>query len=152
MKKSDILPLSKIYTRVYTHFDVGEKWTDASSYSLLLYWYKRQKDLCIVAEISGKPVGAFVAGIKPWHDGNHLVDGEIFVDPNLQKSGIGKALSIEMYERAINKYGAICFDATTFKDKIFPLSWYISLGFKEVNNWTIITGNLKQVLKKLKKR
>ncbi|HIH31630.1 TPA: GNAT family N-acetyltransferase [Candidatus Woesearchaeota archaeon] len=151
IKKSDLKTLARIYTKVYTYSDVGEKWIDTTSYNLLVYWYKRQPDLCLVAESSGKPIGAFVAGIKPWHDGNHLVDGEIFVDPDYQKKGIGRLLSIEMYKRALKKYNAICFDATTFKDKKFPLSWYKSQGFAEVKNWTIITGDLRKVLKGLRR-
>jgi len=152
MKRSDIKPLSEIYTKTYTHFDVGEKWTIKSSYNLMSYWYKRQPDLCLVAELSGKPIGAFVAGIKPWYDGNHLVDGEIFVDPECHKKGIGTLLSIAMYNKALKKYKAVCFDATTFKNKKFPLSWYKSHGFKEVKNLTIITGDLEEVLNQLQKR
>ncbi|MBI4176413.1 MAG: hypothetical protein HY518_04355 [Candidatus Aenigmarchaeota archaeon] len=46
-------------------------------------------DLQIVAEYNGKPVGAFVAGIKPWWDGNHLADGEIFVHPDCAEQELG---------------------------------------------------------------
>lgn len=152
MREADIEVLSRIYAKVYEDFDVGEKWTVESSRELLSYWYKRQPDLCLVAEIEGKMIGAFVAGIKPWHDGNHLVDGEIFIATEYQKQGIGTVLSIAMYEKALKNYNAVCFDAITFKDKEFPLSWYLSQGFEEIKNWTIISGNLKKVLNRLRKK
>jgi len=60
-------------------------------------------------------MGGFVAGIKPWWDGNHLVDGEIFIHPKFQKKGFGKLLSKYMYETAIKKYNVVSFNTITFK-------------------------------------
>ncbi|MBI4150275.1 GNAT family N-acetyltransferase, partial [Candidatus Woesearchaeota archaeon] len=105
----------------------------------------------LAAELSGRLVGAFVAGIKPWHDGNHLTDGELFVDPDYQKQGIGSLLSIAMCQKALRKYHATRFDAITFSDRDFPLTWYRDQGFKEVRNWTIISGDIKEVLHHLQK-
>jgi aminoglycoside 6'-N-acetyltransferase I len=100
IKKEDLKKLAEIYTEVYRLFDVGEKWTKESSFKLLEYWLNRQKDLCFLAEVENEIVGAFVAGVKPWWDGNHLVDGEIFIHPKFQKRGIGKFLSDFMYKFA----------------------------------------------------
>jgi len=148
--KKDLDKLAEIYTETYKVFEVGEKWTKKSSYGLLEYWLKRQPDLCFLAEYNGKIVGAFVAGVKPWWDGNHLVDGEIFIHPDYQNKGIGKALSKYMYETAINKYQVVRFDTYTFKMTKFPLSWYKSQGFEEIDEWTMISADLKEVLKNLK--
>lgn len=90
MKKEDLKKLAIIYARTYHVFDVGERWTAKSAITLMSYWMKRQPDLFFIAKYDGKIAGAFVAGIKPWWDGNHLVDGELFVDPDFQKKGIGK--------------------------------------------------------------
>ncbi|MBO7504680.1 GNAT family N-acetyltransferase [bacterium] len=49
------------------------------------YWYDRQPDLFFVAEVDGRVVGGIVSGIKPWFDGNRLVDGELFVDKKYQE-------------------------------------------------------------------
>lgn len=148
--RRDLDKLSEIYAETYKVFDVGEEWTKESSYNLLDYWLKRQPDLCFLAEYNERVVGAFVAGIKPWWDGNHLVDGEIFIHPDCQNKGIGRTLSQYMYETAIDKYQAVKFDTYTFKMTKFPLSWYKSQGFKEIDEWTMISVSLKEVLKNLR--
>ena len=148
----DLVSLAKLYVKVYSNLDVGEKWDYQSAYKLLFYWFKRQPDLCFLAEYNGVIVGAFVAGIKPWWDGNHLFDGEVFIDPAYQMKGIGTELSKVIYRTAIDKYDAKYFDAITFSDKTHPLSWYKKLGFREIKNWTIITGDLKKVLENLRKK
>lgn len=151
IEKRDLNILSKIYAETYKYLDVGEKWNKKSSYKLLSYWLKRQPDLCFLAEYNKKIIGGFVSGIKPWWDGNHLVDGEIFLHPDYQKRGIGTELSKFLYNLALKKYNVIRFDAFTFKKTKFPLIWYKKQGFKEIKEWTIISGKLKDILNNLNK-
>src|SRR3989344_2446360 len=92
IQRKDLTKLAEVYNFVYKKFNIGERWTKKSAYKLLEYWLKRQPDLCFLAEYNNIIVGGFVVGIKPWWDGNHLVDGEIFVHPHYQKKGIGSAL------------------------------------------------------------
>ncbi|MBS3165839.1 GNAT family N-acetyltransferase [Candidatus Woesearchaeota archaeon] len=152
MQKKDLLPLAKIYVRVYDNFNVGEKWNENAAQQFLFYCFQRQPDLSLVAVADKRVVGAFFADVKPWCDGNHLVDGELFVDPEYQRQGIGTALQIVMYKKAIKKYNAKVAEGITFRDKPFPLSWYKHLGFKEVKNRVIIQGNLSKALNLLKKK
>jgi len=152
MKKSDLQRLSEVYTVVYKKFDIGEKWTKETSERLLSYWLEKQPDLAFVAEYDGQVIGAFVAGIKPWWDGNHISDGELFVHPNFQKLGVATKLSIALYEKALKKYEAVNFDAYTFKKTKFPLSWYLSQGFIQSKEWTMISGNVNSILSELKKK
>ena len=151
MQRKDLQQLSEIYTQVYKQFDVGEHWTPNTARKLLSYWLNRQPDLAFVAECDRQVVGGVVAGIKPWWDGNHLVDGEIFVHPDYQKKGVGKQLSIELYGKALGKYQARSWDTYTFKKTKFPLSWYKSQGFIVNPDWVMIAGDVKSVLSKLKK-
>jgi len=151
MQKQDLQQLSEIYTIVYQKFDVGERWTPESSKELLSYWFDKQPDLALVAEFDEKIVGAFVAGVKPWWDGNHLVDGEIFVHPDYQKKGIGTELSKAIYKIALEKYKVVRFDTYTFKKTNFPLSWYKSQGFTENKEWAMIEGDVKSILSNLEK-
>jgi GNAT superfamily N-acetyltransferase len=152
MRKQDLQQLAEIYTEVYRQFDVGEHWTPQTARSLLSYWLNKQPDLAFVAECDRQVVGGIVAGIKPWWDGNHLADGEMFVHPNYQRHGIGRKLSIALYERALKKYQVTSFDAYTFKKTKFPLSWYKSQGFIVNPDWAMISGDVKSVLSKIKRK
>lgn len=148
MRKQDIPQLSPMYVRAYRIYRKWERWNAKAANRLFTYWLKRQPDLAFVAETDGKVVGAFVAGIKPWWDGNHLVDGELVVDPAYQKKGIGRLLLKTMLQNAIDKYDATVWEAITFKKTEFPLKWYKKLGFDEISEWTIIGGNVKEALKR----
>ena len=148
--KEDLREIANIFARVYADFDVGEKWTNESAYKLMSYWFDRQSDLFFVAEIDNKLIGGFVSGIKPWWDGNHLVDGELFVDPKYQKKGIGRELSKVMYTNAIKKYNIVSVEGITFRNKKFPLSWHKSIGFREIDEWVLIGGKPKSLLNNLK--
>ena len=105
--------------------------------------------MAFVASYNGKVVGAFVAGIKPWWDGNHLLDGELIVDPDYQKKGIGKLLLKAILRKAINKYNVTVWEAVTFRKTKFPLSWYRKLGFHEIKEWAIFGGDVRKALKKV---
>lgn len=149
IKRGDLNALAEAYTKAYETFDVDENWTMDSAYKLLAYWLKRQPDLCFLAEYDKNIIGGFVAGVKPWWDGNHLVDGEVFVHPNYQKKGIGSALSKHIYKIALEKYHVVRFDTYTFKMTKFPLEWYKSQGFEEIKEWVMISADLNKVLERL---
>lgn len=145
----DLEILSEIYKNTYDVFDVGERWTKESALELLKYWLKRQPDLAFLAETDNKIVGAFFAAVKPWWDGVHLVDGELFVDPDNQKQKVGTLLSKHMFEQAIKKYDAKVWDTYTFKNSEHPLSWYKKQGFDENKDWVMISGDLKEAIRRL---
>ena len=142
--------LAEIYDKTYSPsvFDVEEKWTKDSAYEMLSYWLKRNSDLAFLAEDDGEIAGAFFVDVKPWWDGNHLVDGEIFVHPDFQKKGIGTKLLKFMFEYAIKEYNVIRWDTYTIKGK-YPLDWYKSLGFNEIEEWAMISADISEVLKRL---
>lgn len=151
-KESDLVRLGEVYSSVYDVFDVGEKWTPETAKKLMEYWLKRQPDLFFVAEEGEQILGGFVAGIQPWWDGNHLVDGEIFVDPDYQGKGIGSRLSRTMFETAIDRYNASVWDTYTFKGPKHPLSWYKQMGFEEIEDWTMISGDIRKALKRIEEK
>lgn len=140
--------LAEIYTEVYTVFDVGEKWDKKSAYKLLEHLFKYQPDLAFVAEYDGQIVGGFLTLVKPWWDGNHLVEGEIFVHPDYQRKGIGTKLTKVMFETAKEK-GIVTCDGVTFKGFKHPLRWYRRIGFEEIKVWALITCDIEKVLEKL---
>jgi aminoglycoside 6'-N-acetyltransferase I len=152
MKEEDLDVLAKIYVDAYDNADIGEKWNERSARALINYWMKKQPDLAFVAEFEDEIAGGLISGIKPWWDGNRLSDGELFVAPRFQKKGIGTALMKELCEKAISKYNAVSLDAFTYKKNKFPLAWYKTIGFEEVNGWAIVSANLKELKERLDKR
>ncbi len=129
---------------------IGEEWDGTSAQKLLEWFYHEQPDLFFVAEMDGKIVGGIVALIKPWWDGNHLADGELFVHPDNQGNKIGVKLIKQLFISAKQKYQAVSWDTFTHIVHEHPLSWYKNLGFEEIEHWKMITGNIDSVLEKIK--
>lgn len=149
-KEEDLQVLSKTYTIAYNSINIGEKWTQNSAYKLIKYLFEDQPDLFFVATIDEKIVGGIVASLKPWWDGNHLIDGEIFIHPDFQKKGIGVRLVKQLFTTAKEKYGVVSWDTFTHKFYKNPLAWYKDIGFEEIKHWVMITGNVDKVLKTIK--
>ena len=80
VKESDLAELAKIYCKLYTNSALHENWTQETAYALLKYFYNSTPDIFIVAEIDGRAIGTIASLVKPWHDGNRLIETEIFVD------------------------------------------------------------------------
>lgn len=151
IKKEDLKKLAKIYSITYSNpdYDIGEKWDNKTAYKMLKNIFEKQPDLAFLAEDNKKIIGGFLVSVKPWWDGNHLVDGEIFIHPKYQKTGIGTNLSKTMFNYAKKKYKVIKWDTFTFKDQ-YPLKWYKSLGFTEIKEWVMISADINEVINKLK--
>lgn len=149
-RKTDLPELSKIYTVAYNSLNIGENWTDDASYKLMEHFFKEQEDLFFTAEEDNKIIGGIVASVRPWWDGNHLIDGELFIDPNFQRKGIGKRLIKKLFQTAKEKYNVISWDTYTHRVYEYPLKWYKNLGFEEIKHWVMITGDISKVLEKLK--
>ena len=149
IREEDLDKLAEIFTEVYAKFDVGERWNKKAAYSMLSYWIKKSPDLCFLGEYDGRIVGAFCTCVKPWWDGNHLSDAELFVHPDYQKKRIGTELLKFVLDYTIKKYQVVSFDAFTFRGK-YPLKWYEKIGFKEIKEWAMISCSPSEVLKKLK--
>ncbi len=149
-KKEDIVELAEVYQLAYNSLNIGENWNQETSIKLIKYFFDLQPDLFFVAELDDKVVGGLVAQIKPWWDGNHLVEGELFVHPDHQSKGLGKKLIKKLFSEAKEKYGAISWDTFTHRVYEHPLKWYKNMGFEEIANWVMITGDVKKVLKNLK--
>lgn len=84
VNRKELFLLADIYKTAYNSLNIGENWDNDSALKLIKHLYDEQKDLFFVAKENGIPVGGIVALLKPWWDGNHLTDGEIFVHPKFQ--------------------------------------------------------------------
>lgn len=150
VSESDLPTLAKIYKEAYNSLNIGENWDDATALLLMKHLYKEQSDLFFVAEENGNMVGGIVALVKPWWDGNHLTDGEVFIASRHQKKGVGTRLIKHLFTEAFKKYKVVSWDTFTHRIYEHPLKWYKGMGFEEIEQWVMITGDIKGVLKKLK--
>lgn len=148
IKEKDLLALAKLYVKSFSNLSITEKWTNAKALFMLKSIYVKQKDLSYLAELDGKIIGAFLTEIKPWWDGNHLFNGELFVDPDLQRKGIGKQLMKKILGVAIKKYKINIFEIITFRND-YQSKWYKKLGLKEEKDLVLMAGDPKKVLSNL---
>lgn len=174
MREDDLPPLAAMYMRSFPSSATGEHWCEDTASALLGSWLKRQPDLAFVATAAGEGstisdtmaaidfgrvdgadgsaavlAGACLVGVRPWWDGNHLVDGEFFVDPLFQAKGVGTALLRHVLAVAKEKYNPVCWDSYTFREEGFPLSWYKKLGFEEIDEWVMIRAPIDKLLSSL---
>lgn len=149
-KTEDLQTLSEVYVVAYNVLNIGEKWTESKAYELIKYLFEDQPDLFFVATVDEKVVGGIVATVRPWWDGNHLIEGEIFIHPDFQKKGIGVKLIKQLFTTAKEEYHVVSWDTFTHRVHKNPLAWYKQLGFEEIKHWVMITGNIDKVLKTIK--
>jgi len=150
IEQQDLGALVRIYVETYKD-NPDEHWTVDSAYKLLLYWFNKQPDLAYLAETDGQIVGGFLIAVKPWWDGNHLFDGELFVHPDYQKQNIGKNLLKKVLAEAVKNYNAVEMDTYTFTTD-FPLNWYKRIGLGEIKEWVMLSGKVKEIIKNLNRQ
>ena len=146
----DIKELAPIYKELYDDADIGEFWSIESAENLLRYWYDKQKDLFFVAEEDGKAVGAVMSGVKPWFDGNRLIDTEIFVSKEYQNKHIANNLYKKHLSEAKEKYNCNVIEFHTYGDETeFPQNWYKRIGFRKDEELIIMSADISDVLNKI---
>ena len=145
IKISQINKLAKVYVKAFGK----EAWSLKQAEKLLNLYFNRQPDMFLIASINGDLVGGFCCLIKPWWDGNHLVETELFVDPKFHKTGIGRVLFKSLLARAQKNHKAVILEGITFAKTAFPLNWYKKIGIYPTKELVFIDGKVDLILKKL---
>lgn len=149
--KHDFPQLASIYCLLYKNSSLGENWKQESALALFNYFYALHPDIFIVAEVDSQPIGAIMSLVKPWHDGNRLIETEVFVDANFQHHGIGTMLFKEHFRLAMQNYSAQFIEAHTYEESNgYPLKWYIKQGYKVARDILVIEGEISNVTEYLK--
>jgi GNAT superfamily N-acetyltransferase len=148
-KPTDLSILAPIYVEAYNPLEIGENWDTPSALKLLEHLYHIQPDMFFTLEEDNQIIGAISALIKPWWDGHHITDGELFIHPDYQRKGYGKQLVKHMFTKSKEKYNAVSWDTFTHVVHEHPLKWYQNMGFEVINEWQMITGNIDEVLEKI---
>lgn len=149
-KKEDLEIIAEQYANYYNNSVLDENWTRETANQLFKYFYNQSKDLFFIAYDEDKPVSVIMSILKPWWDGMHLEDGEVFVCKEYQHRGIAKMLLKALFQHAIEKYDVTILEAHAYEDENgFPYCWYKRLGFDTIDNWKIISGNIRDIVKNL---
>lgn len=145
VKEGDLKELAKVYKDLYGKSILKEDWSIEKSHDLLEFFYKLQSDIFVVAEVDEKVVGAVMSIVKPWHDGNRLVETEIFVADDYQGKSIASRLFHEHFRLAMEIYDAKVIETHTYQEENgYPLNWYKKQGYKVIDEWYIINGDIRE--------
>lgn len=152
-RADDLSDLAQIYCSLFTNPTLDENWSQEAALKLLQYFYTLNPEIFVVATIDDRPIGAIMSLVKPWYDGNRLIETEVFVQSEYQKAGIGSQLFLEHFRLATEKYKAKTIEAHTYEEADgYPLNWYRKQGYKVAQDLFVIEGEVKQVYEYLKAR
>lgn len=149
LRESDVPAVAAVYARAFNALELGEEWSQEAAEGLMGYWYKHQPDLFFAAfDESGNVLGAIVFGIKPWWNGPHLTDGELFVDPDHQGRGVAKSLLRKEIQEAVRLHEIVEIEAIADREHAFPIGWYDRIGIRQTG-LAHIAGDPQEVLRNL---
>lgn len=148
--EEDLEIIAEEYSNYYANSILKEKWTKKSALELFRYFYDKNPDLLFVAYDEEKPIGTIMSLLKPWWNGMNLEDAELFVCEKYKRRGIAKQLIKTLFTYAIEKYDATVLEAHTYEgENGFPYCWYKRLGFETIDDWKIISGDIKEIVHRL---
>ena len=117
---------------------VGEEWTKDICLKRLHQYFN--DDSCWAAEEDGKLIGFLTSKEDNAEDHQELYVDIIAVDPDIQKSGVGKQLLQTAEEYAKEKgYEAVWLSASS---KLPSYNWYLKTGY-EKTSWVALVKNLE---------
>lgn len=147
IQKSEIHALAGVYADCFNAAEIGEHWSIAAAEDFLKYLYSLQPDLFFVVLVDGDIVGGIAGVIKPWCDGKHIHEIELFVAPSRQRQGIAKLLTEQLILTAVERYKIVEFEGIADGGlHEFPLSWYVRIGVKPTG-LIHIAGKPKEMLR-----
>ena len=134
IQEKDLQILASLYSIIYLNIEANEKWTYETALSYIQYFYHHQPDLFICAYDDDIPIGAVMSTLKPYYDGMHLSNLDIFVSEDYRDQNIGKKL-LEMHlELANAKYDVKQIDTIINKNLYDDsLNWCKDVGL-EINS------------------
>lgn len=151
IQKNQLSEIGQLYAECFNLADIGEHWEPADAEKFLTYLWQIQPDLFFVAMIKGQIVGGIAGVIKPWCDGPHIHEIELFVHPDHQRQGIATELTRLIITTAVEKYSIVEFEGIADGElHDFPLNWYKRLGANPTG-LIHIAGKPLAMLKKLSK-
>lgn len=151
VEEKDLSILASLYSIIYLNTRISESWNYDTALSYMNYFYHYQPDLFICAYDDNIPIAAIMSTLKPYYDGLHLTETELFVSEDYRNQNIEKKLLEMHFELAIAKYDASYIDVITYINNFDnPLDWYKKIGLNPVSNLVVLHGDLENCLEKIK--
>ena len=150
-REKDLPILASLYSVINLNIEKSETWTYETALSYMNYFYHHQPDLFICAYDEDIPIAAVMSTLKPYYDGMHLTNLELFVSEDYKDQDIEKKL-LEMHlELANAKYNVRHID-TIINKNIFDdsLNWCKDVGLEINPNLVILNSNLDNCLKNIR--
>jgi len=151
VQEKDLEILASLYSIIYLNIEANETWTYETALSYIQYFYHHQPDLFICAYDDDIPIGAIMSTLKPYYDGMHLSNLDIFISEDYRDQNIGKKL-LEMHlELANAKYDASHIDTIINKNiSDDSLNWCRDVGLEINADLIILHSNLDNCLKRIR--
>lgn len=103
---SDYKSLATVLKEAYASDPWNEKWSEENALRRINAIMHNFDSLCVLAEETGKMVGAVLGFVDPYANSDFFFVSELFVLPEYRKKGIGSAL-IHALENTLKEKG-IC--------------------------------------------
>lgn len=147
INEKDFNILANIYGAISLDTRPNENWTYETSLSYIQYFYSHQPDLFICAYDDDIPIGAVMSTLKPYYDGMHLIQTEVFVSSDYEEQNIKEKL-LEMHLKlASTKYHVSHINAITDNSS---LDWFNKIGLEPNSNLIVLQGSLENCLQKIR--
>ncbi len=146
-EEQDIRQLAEIYKAAYNRSQFGENWSLKQAEDLLNFYFNLDTFIGFTATSDKRIVGGFFSFMKPWHDGNRLGEGELFIDPRYQNQKIGSRLMLQMMKEAEEK-GCLVHELLAYDE---VAKWYRNLGMKD-SGLHHMEGKIKEIKQNLMSR
>lgn len=128
MNTADIPVVAEVFVNAYSDVPWCENWSREDAIVRVTDYFHYPNSRCYVALYQNTIVGGILCDVLRWHKGKQIEIKELFVSPNMQKKGIGKALFYRMENDAIDEgIGEIIF-WTDIHPKM--QSFYTGMGCK----------------------
>jgi|GEM_PF-337374 hypothetical protein len=149
---ADLKSIARFYADFYNSLDkLGERWTLETARKFISHFYARQPDLFFVAEKNTNIISVVMAAIQPWWDGNHLVEGELLIDRSFrQHTRCTTELLQALLRVAESDYQAVAWDTIVPSTPGHPFEQYKQLGFRDVPLWHAVSGDVRNILTRLR--
>lgn len=111
------------------------------------YFYSHQYDLFICAYNDDIAIGAVMSTLKPYYDGMHLIQTEVFVSSDYEEQNIKEKL-LEMHLKLASTKYHVSHICTIIDNN--SLDWFNKIGLEPNSNLSVLQGSLENCLQKIR--